>query len=400
MIISRKMFSERVKDLPEELSRWMHGIDWTRAEFDIEKAYCMALLSELAYLNITDEEYDHPYRAELVPCEYHAAAVRQGYRIDFASEAGLRHAEGLQLIDIIVTKYFVALVLKSYERLIVISIRGTQFAYDWKLNLDIRKDTSQGFIFHRGFLTEALKLLYHIERAPYAAMFEGRTPVYFTGHSLGGAVAAICFGIGRHSYDIPQRRWAYTFATPRYSILKTLMRIRTPYHIRRLGDIVPSLPPRLLGYYDIRPEFDLNGNVVAESTGVDFTLFLKRNLTLWGWRSLLREHSMELYRKTIGDNLPRRQQDREAVVQFVQRSAISANAGHRLSAEEFFKIASEQRAAKDWRVEDDTMREVIAAAGYKGLETSKPTGVSAGSRQYLDWRTIGRSVRRRFKIPL
>jgi hypothetical protein len=385
----------------------MHEIDWARVEFDIEKAYCMALLSELAYLNITDEEYDHPYRAELVPCEYHAAAVRHGYRIDFAGEAGLRRAEGLQLIDIIVTKYFVALVLKCYERLIVLSVRGTQFAYDWKLNLDARKDTSQEFIFHtsqelifhRGFLTEALKLLYHIERAPYAAMFEGRTPVYFTGHSLGGAVAAICFGICKHSYDIPQRRWAYTFATPRYSILKTLMRIRTPYHIRRLGDIVPSVSPRLLGYYDIRPEFDLNGNVVAESTGVDFTLFSKWILMLWGWRSLMREHSMELYRKTIGDNLPRQQRDREALVQFVQRSAsISANAGQRLSAEKVFKSASKRRDEKDWRVEDDTMREVIAAAGYKGLETSEPTGVSAASRQYLDWRTIARSVRRALRF--
>lgn len=130
---------------------------------------------------------------------------------------------------------------------IVIAFRGT---VDWG---DLRKDlsatqvpfpySSRGIFTHRGFteLYRALRpsLLEALSRTRY------NKPVYVTGHSLGGALAALC------ALDLASRRKGpvrlYTFGAPKAgngAFAEAVRSLTTSsYRIYNTKDLIPDLPP-------------------------------------------------------------------------------------------------------------------------------------------------------------
>jgi hypothetical protein len=56
----------------------------------------------------------------------------------------------------------------------------------------------------------------------------------------------------------------YVFAAPRYSNLDTLLQLESPFNCINDYDVVPRVPPRLLGYANSLAEFDLCGSPYLE----------------------------------------------------------------------------------------------------------------------------------------
>ena len=130
----------------------------------------------------------------------------------------------------------------------VLSCRGTE-PHDVN---DVKADVDAAFAVietvgrvHRGFNTEVDDLW---PRIAEDLRSETRT-IWFCGHSLGGAMATICAGRCFHDDTVPDPEGVYTFGSPRVGD-KAYINYCTVEHVRVVNncDIVPRLPPRLLGF--------------------------------------------------------------------------------------------------------------------------------------------------------
>ena len=139
------------------------------------------------------------------------------------------------------------------ERDCVIACRGTE-PHD--IN-DVKADVDAAFAIvetvgrvHRGFNTEVDDLWPRIERSLLAEeASESKRTIWFCGHSLGGAMATICAGRCFHSPEVPDPEGLYTFGSPRVGD-KQYINYCTVEHVRLVNnnDIVPRLPPRIMGF--------------------------------------------------------------------------------------------------------------------------------------------------------
>lgn len=98
---------------------------------------------------------------------------------------------------------------------IVVSFRGTQNLKDWRTNLKLRKSQWQVGRVHRGF-NQAIQSAWPDLLERIKALRTDEQPIWFTGHSLGGALATVaCATLSRdadHDYEIGG---IYTFGQPR-----------------------------------------------------------------------------------------------------------------------------------------------------------------------------------------
>jgi putative lipase involved disintegration of autophagic bodies len=160
--------------------------------------------------------------------------------------------------------------------LVFISVRGTSalynstFLYDCGINIKAgRASLNDRVKFHRGFAGIAIEVSGRLEYELNNIINNAKdVQIYITGHSLGGAVAAIILNLLCRSYSYPNflcrrcgifagpfefhRIWhinsAYTFGMPRYGNLEAIIKGRSPYHIFHGKDVVPRLPPKIFGY--------------------------------------------------------------------------------------------------------------------------------------------------------
>ena len=130
----------------------------------------------------------------------------------------------------------------------ILACRGTE-PHDVN---DVKADVDAAFAVietvgrvHRGFNTEVDDLW---PKIAHQLMGETRT-IWFCGHSLGGAMATICAGRCFHDPEVPDPEGLYTFGSPRVGD-KQYINYCTVEHVRLVNncDIVPRLPPRLLGF--------------------------------------------------------------------------------------------------------------------------------------------------------
>jgi len=120
--------------------------------------------------------------------------------------------------------------------------------------------------------------------------------VFMTGHSLGGAVAAIS-----ENYIRIAPSSVCLLGAPRYSDLSAYatLPLGPPAQVRRPGDLVPTVPPRVLGYADHPYEsttsgsryIDPNPYVSAFGGFVSWARFLIGNF---------KPHLIEDYRRELG----------------------------------------------------------------------------------------------------
>ena len=130
----------------------------------------------------------------------------------------------------------------------VIACRGTE-PNEWN---DIRADLHAVFALaetvghvHRGFKKEVDDLWPQLE----AAIMEDRRELWFTGHSLGGAMAYICAGRCLLSHIQNEPREVHTFGSPRIGNKRYVNYTKIPhYRWVNNNDLVPTVPPVWFGY--------------------------------------------------------------------------------------------------------------------------------------------------------
>lgn len=214
------------------------GDAWQSDFQDPRKAYFMACFSELAYLHLTDNELVERDRYKIFsPSLVLSELCRHGLRFDLiriaAQVADVR-------IEIISVGRFVYVIARFYQ-FVVVAVRGTVSLRDWKINLSAPwAKAKQGF-HHLGFSHEARQALPLLMKA-----LDQSGVIYFTGHSLGAAVASILAQIWPDPRVV---RTPYLFASPRFGTARAAKALPRYSYIRP-RDVVPHVPPRLLGYSD------------------------------------------------------------------------------------------------------------------------------------------------------
>lgn len=97
------------------------------------------------------------------------------------------------------------------DRDLIIAIRGSQEVLDWINNARMRKGRLEGALVHRGFRASARRLLSGLEG--HGSLFGNYDKIWFTGHSLGGAVAQITgFALANRGLEVAN---VTTFGAPR-----------------------------------------------------------------------------------------------------------------------------------------------------------------------------------------
>lgn len=270
--------------------------------------YLCALVAELAYYHVPQFEFDAPKRAKLVvPSDGYQHILLTGAKTDVV---GYLRRLDFGRSFVVVDRGIVAVGVVARNKLFI-GFRGTAFLFDWRINLAAPlvpvgagswgpgHSSGVGRI-HRGFAEEAMRISQKVieewKRLGHKPMEE----VYLSGHSLGGAVAAISEDwlgrLGHHKSTclLGSPRYAdvgYYYSRSRYD--------EPPLQIRNSGDIVPSVPPRKMGYADHPREYDTSGNPWLSAGSSRASYFL--------WRAALfigkgfASHKIERYREELGE---------------------------------------------------------------------------------------------------
>jgi triacylglycerol lipase len=185
--------------------------------------------------------------AELANLSYlsRAEAGRLAYRIGFP-EIRFYDRDGAQ-----------AYLFANHDDAVIVC-RGTE-PHDWN---DVRADLQLCTVVsetvgrvHRGFKREVDDLWPRLEQA----LVNNTRTLWFTGHSLGGAMAAICAGRCVISYIRSNPRALFTFGSPRIGDGRYVNYVQLEaYRWVNNNDIVTRLPPAWLGYRHKGQEVYLN----------------------------------------------------------------------------------------------------------------------------------------------
>ena len=140
----------------------------------------------------------------------------------------------------------------------IVVCRGTE-THDWN---DLKADVNAATVFtetlgkvHKGFSREVDDLWPSLEDI----LAENTRPLWFCGHSLGGAMATICAGRCFLSEIKAPPKALYTFGSPRVGDKQFVNFVRLE-HIRWVNnnDIVTRVPPVWMGYRHCGTEMYLN----------------------------------------------------------------------------------------------------------------------------------------------
>ena len=286
-------------------------VNWLETDFSLDKSFVCVLFSELAYLRIADFELQDAKRVNVIPCFAHQEAVKSGDVIDF--DAVLKSSDFGDYFAVI-RRYAVVIGVRT-PNVIFVSIRGTRYLYDWAVNMNAQKYCiSQGehaACFHRGFFRAISACLEPVSVHLREFLKANNVPIYVTGHSLGGALAAIMHALWGMTLSAEyvqegvaeirvRTHSSFTFGMPRYGNIDAIATHRGPYHIYNEKDIVPTVPPRWLGFESCFSEYRTDG-VGIETTPNRESL----GFAAWLYRLALgrgvADHAVELYRTRIAE---------------------------------------------------------------------------------------------------
>jgi triacylglycerol lipase len=181
----------------------------------------------------------------------------------------------------------------------VIACRGTE-PNQWN---DIQADVNAVAVVaetagkvHRGFKREVDDLWPMLE----TALASNDMPLYFCGHSLGGAMATICAGRCLLSYIKSNPKQLFTYGSPRVGCKNYIGYVKLDYYrFVNNNDIVTRVPPVWMGYQHSGKEiyFNRNGDIK------DYNYLMRRRDRWRGFLGGLRkwkidafaDHSVHLY---------------------------------------------------------------------------------------------------------
>ncbi len=217
----------------------------------------------------------------------------------------------VKLVDTIIVDGTEALVAEA-EKFIVVAFRGTTDRTDARTDFRIHtnKVEVEGYKspvrVHEGFYNA-----FQSVKAPLESLLvktgmteTGAKPIYFTGHSLGGALALVASAVFGGTKILGNRIAAvYTYGAPRVGEREFSNIVKAPhYRVINLGDAIPLIPPNwLTGYaHTGMPMMLKNGHdhAIKRAPWGSALIFALLSLLCWPFgRSLLvrQAHSMDLY---------------------------------------------------------------------------------------------------------
>jgi len=214
----------------------------------IERALLLAELSMISYL---------------VPEQSEKAAERLGF-----SETVFLDNDGSQAY------------LFSNDIDAVIAFRGTE-PHEWndiKADLDATKALAEtvGRV-HRGFKKEVDDIWPMLEKILASSQEKLNKTLWFTGHSLGGAMASICAGRCLLSDIKIHPEQVHTFGSPRVGTKRYINHAKIDYYRWvNNNDVVTRTPPAWMGYRHTGKEMYLDSNGKLRELNK-----IQRNADLW-----------------------------------------------------------------------------------------------------------------------
>lgn len=306
-------------------------LDWGDNSFCLSKAYVCGVFSEAVYSHLPLFELKNVKRVAIIPCFRYAEILAAGesvHIIDLFRAAGIRELSELREggdFFTIVTKYAVVLGVKT-PKVIIVSIRGTNNLWDFLVDFhaavyQFRYD-SQSARFHRGFFLAAARCIGPLMKELQKYSLSG-LPIYLTGHSLGGAMAAIVNILlpraiisRRPSYTNTLKnlnitsaispKCCYTLGMPRFGGTGAVSLRETPFRIFNIGDGIPHLPPRV--WYKTAPDARCIDHIPMRPgcEEIERAYFLREILAFPHIviPDPLLYHSSETYRKRLRNRVP------------------------------------------------------------------------------------------------
>jgi Lipase (class 3) len=298
-------------------------LDWRDGSFQVMKAHICAELSAIVYEDVQDYELKHASRIHLFASDRFREIVKSGKPTN--TLALLMDGDFEARFFVVRGRY--AVVLGTFfNDVLFLSVRGTVFSrlWDWKVNIDCRKyhvptyGQFDDMFFHRGFFEAIVPMFREIAiEAQKKAPRTNRYSIVWTGHSLGGAMAAVGAALSnmRIYHSDPnglessgfrvETVDAYTFGMPRYCGLGAICHFPGPHHIYKAEDLVPTVPLRSMNFADCSREYEITDAGTVELTErTDFFGLAGHVPKLF---SSLAAHSMEGYAASLANavRLPR-----------------------------------------------------------------------------------------------
>ena len=305
-------------DIQESLGKireYISTCDWSDPDFTWEKAFVNSVMSNVAYCHIADFELDNTTNVNLIPSSEYEKSIRSYIETNVKADIGeLLRSFGIDSeIHVIESQFAIAAAIRVGE-VVFVALRGTEFfnIHDWRANLNALK-ASPGVPllsdarFHKGFYKCVISFKNRLETA-INKRFGENIYIYVTGHSLGGAMAAILFGLWCDGYTYDNFRGfkpsgrnknygvvsSYTIGMPRYGNLAAVAHYSNPYHILNSKDIVPHFPPKYLGYEDGVNIISLDKSLVLRVKYFGYLKYLKSMFSFLALKKL-EHHSIENY---------------------------------------------------------------------------------------------------------
>lgn len=273
-----------LKNRLNEILRRAYQLEWSDRSFSLKKAHVCVELSSIVYEDVQKYDLKNASRIHLFASDVYRKAIKSGKVL--SSLAALDEGGLEAQFFVIRTRY--ALILGTYFKdTVILAVRGTVFRrlWDWKANVDAERYYVQGNVsihpfewafmgfddqfFHRGFFEAIVPQFASIaEEIKKRVSGMSKINIVWAGHSLGGAMAAIGNALSQarvvrfgYNDEIPGNVvGAYTFGMPRYGGLGAVCSFAGPYHIYRNRDLVPTVPPRAMGFVDCGREYEVAGD--------------------------------------------------------------------------------------------------------------------------------------------
>ena len=206
-------------------------LDPYKTVLNSETAYWMARFAKLAYTKVSETDES--------PGEF---GILQALKTE--DPGGFISVKG-------VNKSSAQAIFVEHKDYLCMAFRGTDELGDWLDNLSTSKRKALFGEFHSGFLQSVLDVEGELVGHYTKAWEDSRRPLFFTGHSLGGAMAAVM--AARFIDSDVQFSGVYTFGQPRIMDRAT-SRIYNAEALERYfrfvnnEDIVTRVPTRMQGY--------------------------------------------------------------------------------------------------------------------------------------------------------
>lgn len=244
-----------------------------------------------------------------------AYASQLAYQNEAAIEATLRQWDfdpaRFKFLDAQDTQGFVA----ATDEMILVAFRGTEAnaIWDWMTDADIVLRPFVAGTVHEGFY-DGLDEVWADMNAAIARLQDQGQALWFTGHSLGAALA--CLAVARLTFEQHKPiNGLYTFGQPRTGDFAFSRDFDHEFGSRTFrfvnnADIVTRIPPRVLGYSHVGQLMFFDGQGRLHTDEGWWNAFLNEvKVGIEGLdkpAGLIKEHAVARYVKNMAKNLKRR----------------------------------------------------------------------------------------------